>query len=113
AGRSLHFAVRPCCIIGPYNPSAHNAGPPTNNIGVLAGTYVIPAIRVETTAVMTNTMMTGPYRGAGRPEAAYVVETLVDLAARQLGIDPAELRRRNMIPAAPMPSKTAPGNTHP
>jgi len=52
-------------------------------------------------------MLTGPYRGAGRPEAAYVLETMVDLAARQLGIDRAELRRRNIIPAAAMPYKTA------
>ena len=74
---------------------------------MLAGTYVIPAIHVETTAVMTNTMMTGPYRGAGRPEAAYVIETMADLAARRLGIDPAELRRRNMIPAGAMPYRTA------
>jgi carbon-monoxide dehydrogenase large subunit len=51
---------------------------------VLAGTYVIPAIHVETSGILTNTMMTGPYRGAGRPEAAYVIETMVDIAARQL-----------------------------
>ena len=106
-GRFLAFSVRTFCNIGAYYTSDRNAGPPTNNIGVLAGTYVIPAIHVETTAVMTNTMMTGPYRGAGRPEAAYVVETMVDLAARRLGIDPAELRRRNMIPADAMPYKTA------
>src|SRR5215472_14545532 len=106
-GRFLAFSVRTFCNIGAYYTSDRNAGPPTNNIGVLAGTYVIPAIHVETTAVMTNTMMTGPYRGAGRPEAAYVVETMVDLAARQLGIDPAELRRRNMIPASATPYKTA------
>jgi carbon-monoxide dehydrogenase large subunit len=59
------------------------------------------------TGVLTNTMLTGPYRGAGRPEAAYVIETMVDLAARQLGLDPAELRRRNTIPASAMPYKTA------
>jgi aerobic carbon-monoxide dehydrogenase large subunit len=106
-GRFLAFSVQSFCNIGAYYTSDRNAGPPTNNIGVLAGTYVIPAIHVETTAVMTNTMMTGPYRGAGRPEAAYVIETMVDLAARRLGIDPAELRRRNMIPAAAMPYKTA------
>jgi carbon-monoxide dehydrogenase large subunit len=106
-GRFLAFSVRTFCNIGAYYTSDRNAGPPTNNIGVLAGTYVIPAIHVETTAVLTNTMMTGPYRGAGRPEAAYVIETMVDLAARQLGIDPAELRRRNMIPAAAMPYRTA------
>jgi aerobic carbon-monoxide dehydrogenase large subunit len=106
-GRFLAFSVRTFCNIGAYYTSDRNAGPPTNNLGVLAGTYVIPAIHVETTAVMTNTMTTGPYRGAGRPEAAYVIETMVDLAARRLGIDPAELRRRNMIPAAAMPYKTA------
>jgi carbon-monoxide dehydrogenase large subunit len=106
-GRFLALAVRNYANIGAYYNSDRNAGPPTNNIGVLAGTYVIPAIRSEVTAVLTNTMLTGPYRGAGRPEAAYVVETMVDLAARKLGIDPAELRRRNMIPAAAMPYKTA------
>jgi len=106
-GRFLALAVRTFCNIGAYYTSDRNAGPPTNNIGVLAGTYVIPAIHVETTAVMTNTMMTGPYRGAGRPEAAYVIETMVDLAARELGIDPAELRRRNMIPATAMPYRTS------
>src|SRR5947209_14887071 len=56
---------------------------------------------------MTHTMLTGPYRGAGRPEAAYVLETLVDLAARKLNLDRAELRRRNTIPADAMPYKTA------
>jgi len=106
-GGFLALAVRNYANIGAYNNSDRNAGPPTNNIGVLAGTYMIPAIRSEVTAVLTNTMLTGPYRGAGRPEAAYVVETMVDLAARKLGIDPAELRRRNMIPAAAMPYKTA------
>jgi aerobic carbon-monoxide dehydrogenase large subunit len=106
-GRFLALSVRTFCNIGAYYTSDRNAGPPTNNLGVLAGTYVIPAMHVETTAVMTNSMMTGPYRGAGRPEAAYVIETMVDLAARQLGLDPAELRGRNMIPARAMPYKTA------
>ena len=93
--------------IGAYHASDRSAGPPTNNLGVLAGTYTIPAIHVEVNGTFTNTMLTGPYRGAGRPEAAYVLETLVDLAARKLGIDPAELRRRNTIPADAMPYKTA------
>jgi aerobic carbon-monoxide dehydrogenase large subunit len=106
-GRFLAFAVRNFANIGAYYNSDRNAGPPTNNIGVLAGTYMIPAISSETTAVLTNTMMTGPYRGAGRPEAAYVIETMVDFAARELGIDRAEMRRRNMIPPEAMPYKTA------
>jgi carbon-monoxide dehydrogenase large subunit len=106
-GRFLAFRVRTWANIGAYHSSDRNAGPPTNNLGVLAGTYVIPAIHVEVNGTLTNTMMTGHYRGAGRPEAAYVLETMVDLAARQLGLDPAELRRRNTIPAAAMPYQTA------
>jgi aerobic carbon-monoxide dehydrogenase large subunit len=106
-GRFLGLSVRTLANIGAYHSSDRNAGPPTNNLGVLAGTYVIPAIHVEVTGVFTNSMMTGHYRGAGRPEAAYVLETLVDLAARRLGLDPAELRARNTIAAAAMPFKTA------
>jgi carbon-monoxide dehydrogenase large subunit len=106
-GRFVAFRTRTYANIGAYYHSDRSAGPPTNNIGVLAGTYVIPAQHAEVNGVLTNTMLTGPYRGAGRPEAAYVLETMVDLAARNLGIDRAELRRRNMIPAAAMPYKTA------
>src|SRR5436190_19804256 len=58
---------------------------------------------------MANTSGTAPYRGAGRPEATYVIERLIDDAARQLHDDPVELRRRNMIPAARLPYKTALG----
>jgi aerobic carbon-monoxide dehydrogenase large subunit len=106
-GKFVGFRARTYANIGAYYHSDRSAGPPTNNIGVLSGTYVIPAAHVEVNGVLTNTMLTGPYRGAGRPEAAYVLETLVDLAARELAIDRAELRRRNMIPAAAMPYKTA------
>jgi len=106
-GKFLGLRVRTHANIGAYHCSDRNAGPPTNNLGVLAGTYVLPAIHVEVNATLTNTMMTGHYRGAGRPEAAYVLETLVDLAARKLAIDPAELRRRNNIPASAMPYRTA------
>ena len=106
-GKFLALRVRTLVNLGAYYGSDRPAGPATNNIGVLAGTYTTPAVHVEVNGVMTNTMPTGPYRGAGRPEAAYVVETLVDLAARKLGIDRAELRRRNTIPAAAMPFKTA------
>jgi carbon-monoxide dehydrogenase large subunit len=106
-GRFIGFRARTLANIGAYYHADRSAGPPTNNIGVLSGTYVIPAAHVEVNGVLTNTMLTGPYRGAGRPEAAYVMETLVDLAARKLAIDPAELRRRNIIPAAAMPYKTA------
>ena len=106
-GKFVALRSRTLVNIGAYHTSDRAAGPATNNIGVLAGTYTTPAMHAETTAVMTNTMMTGPYRGAGRPEAAYVIETLVDLAARKLDVDRAELRRRNTIPAAATPFKTA------
>src|SRR5262249_60156101 len=56
--------------------------------------------------MLTNTHCTSPYRGAGRPEASYMIERLIDIAADQMDIDPAELRRRNTIPAQAMPYKT-------
>ena len=106
-GRFLALRVRTLAAGGAYYNSDRNSGPGTVNIGVLAGTYTTPAIHVEATGVVTNTMMTAHYRGAGRPEAAYVIETMVDLAARQLGRDPAELRRINTIAPEQMPFKTA------
>ncbi len=105
-GKFLALRVRTAAAIGAYHTSDRASGPPLNNLGVLAGTYTTPAIHVEVSGVMTHTMTTGHYRGAGRPEAAYVIETMVDLAARQLGIDRVELRRRNTIPAEAMPFKT-------
>jgi carbon-monoxide dehydrogenase large subunit len=77
------------------------------NFGSLAGVYSTPAIHVEGTAVFTNTNPMRPYRGNGRPEAAFVIERMIDLAADEMKIDPAELRRRNNIPPAAMPYKTA------
>src|SRR5438876_1021161 len=68
--------------------------------------YTTPVIHHETTGVYTHTTPTGPYRGAGRPEATYAIERVIDVAARELGIDPIELRRRNLIPPSAMPFKT-------
>ena len=76
------------------------------NLGTLAGVYKTPAVYVDVTAVLTNTNPVRPYRGNGRPEAAYIIERMVDLAADELGIDPAELRRKNSIPPDAMPYKT-------
>jgi carbon-monoxide dehydrogenase large subunit len=78
----------------------------TGNLGTLAGVYRTPAMHVDVTAVFTHTHPMRPYRGNGRPEAAYVIERMVDLAADELGLDSAELRRRNYIPPAAMPFKT-------
>lgn len=77
-----------------------------NNIGGIAGTYRIGAIGATITGVFTNTMTNAPYRGAGRPEATYVTERLIDLAAGDLGLDPFELRRRNLVPPSAMPYDT-------
>ena len=73
---------------------------------LLAGTYTTPAIYVETKAVFTHTVPVDAYRGAGRPEATFLLERIVDVAADELGIDPAELRRRNFIPADAYPYQT-------
>jgi aerobic carbon-monoxide dehydrogenase large subunit len=83
-----------------------SAGPGTNNVGGVAGVYRTPAIHHETIGVYTHTTPTGPYRGAGRPEATYAIERVIDVAARELGVDPVELRRRNLIPPSAMPFKT-------
>jgi carbon-monoxide dehydrogenase large subunit len=76
------------------------------NAGTLAGTYRTPAMFADITGVFTNTNPVRPYRGNGRPEAGYVIERMVDLAAGELGIDPVELRRRNYIAPDQMPFKT-------
>jgi aerobic carbon-monoxide dehydrogenase large subunit len=73
---------------------------------LLAGTYTTPVIYVETKAAFTNTVPVDAYRGAGRPEATFLVERIVDLAADELGMDPAELRRRNFIPQNAFPYQT-------
>ena len=78
----------------------------TNNLGSLSNVYKTPAIYTHVTGVFTNTNSTGPYRGAGRPEAVYTVERVIDTAAREMGIDAAEIRRRNMIPQISEPFST-------
>jgi carbon-monoxide dehydrogenase large subunit len=73
---------------------------------LLAGTYTTPAVYCETKAVFTNTAPVDAYRGAGRPEATFVLERIVDLAGDEIGMDPAELRRRNFIPKDAYPYQT-------
>src|SRR5438067_4812088 len=74
-----------------------------------SGVYAIPAVHVAVKGVFTNTVPVDAYRGAGRPEAAYAVERLIDFAARRLGVAADELRRRNFIQPAMMPHTTALG----
>ena len=105
-GRFLGFRLRNLVDIGAYF-SPMGAGPAVNNLGTLASVYTTPASHVEVIGAFTSSHPTAPYRGAGRPEAAYIIERLVDEAARELGIDPVELRRRNIIPPSAMPYRTA------
>src|SRR5262249_6455829 len=70
---------------------------------MLTGCYRIPNIHIDTLGVVTNTSRVDTYRGAGRPEATYLIERMVDQLARELGIDPAEIRRRNFVPAEAFP----------
>ena len=104
-GKFLALRVKTIASVGAYlgMMGAHS---PTNNLGTLAGVYTTPAIHVDVTGVFTNTNPTGPYRGAGRPEAALAIEKVIDAAARETGIDRIELRRRNMIPPDAMPYAT-------
>jgi carbon-monoxide dehydrogenase large subunit len=78
----------------------------TNNLGSLAGVYATPVIHARVHGVFSNTAPTAPYRGAGRPEATYVVERLIDAAAAEMGIDRIALRRRNLIPREALPYRT-------
>ena len=104
-GRFLGFRVSTIANLGAYLTllGPHSS---TNNLGSLAGPYTTPAIYTHVTGVFTNTNSVGPYRGAGRPEAAYAIERTIDTAAAEMGIDPAEIRRRNYIAPAAMPYKT-------
>jgi aerobic carbon-monoxide dehydrogenase large subunit len=76
------------------------------------GVYQIPAVHVVAKAVLTNTVPLAPYRGAGRPEATFLIERLLDRAARVTGVEPVEIRRRNFIPASAMPHKLQTGITY-
>ncbi|MBV9861508.1 MAG: xanthine dehydrogenase family protein molybdopterin-binding subunit [Alphaproteobacteria bacterium] len=109
SGRFLGLRVRTLANVGAYVSSDRNLLATFVNVGTLTGVYDISAAHVEVLSVMANTNGTAPYRGAGRPEATYVIERLIDDAARELGRAPIELRQRNMIPPSAMPYKTALG----
>jgi carbon-monoxide dehydrogenase large subunit len=103
-GNFIAFRVKTLAAIGAYLQHAMPAF--VLNAGTLAGVYRTPAMHVDITAVFSNTNPMRPYRGNGRPEAAYVIERMVDLAAAELGMDPTELRRRNYVPPSALPFKT-------
>jgi carbon-monoxide dehydrogenase large subunit len=105
-GHFLGLRVKTIANLGAYL-STFASSVPTYLYGtLLAGQYRTPAIHVEVDGVFTNTAPVDAYRGAGRPEATYVVERIVETAARELAIDPAELRRRNFIQPKDFPYQT-------
>jgi len=100
-GKFLAMRVRTTANMGAYLSTFASSVPTILYATLLAGQYTTPAIYAEVKAVFTNTVPVDAYRGAGRPEATYVVERLVETAAREMNIDPAELRRRNFITSFP------------
>src|SRR5688500_4764382 len=110
-GRFLALRVDAVVNVGAYlSPLSVHIG--TNNFGRCFPTvYDIPRVAIGVSCVFSNTVPTGPYRGAGRPEANYIMERLVAAAARQTGIDPVALRRRNLVQPEAIPCATAVGTT--
>lgn len=111
-GRILALDVEAKAAMGAY---MHHVGyfiATANFSRCLSGPYRIPAVHSTVTCVLTNSVPTAPYRGAGRPEAAYIMESLIEAAAEKLGIDCIDLRRRNLLAAEAMPHKTAVGMTY-
>jgi aerobic carbon-monoxide dehydrogenase large subunit len=111
-GEFLGLRVSTIANLGAYVSTVGAAIPSAIYSALLAGLYRTPAIHIEVVGVFTNTLPTDAYRGAGRPEACYVLERLADRAARELKLDRAEIRRRNLIPRAAMPYKTPIGPTY-
>jgi carbon-monoxide dehydrogenase large subunit len=111
-GRLLGLRVAMICNIGAYIGSDRNLLSPFMNMGTCVSVYDIPAAHVVMTGILSNCSPTAPYRGAGRPEAMYVIERILDDAARAFGLDRLELRRKNMIPTRALPYKNALGYTY-
>jgi carbon-monoxide dehydrogenase large subunit len=107
-GKVLGLKMRLLADIGAYNMLL-TAAIPTLTMMMGNGTYDIPAIRATLTEVFTNKTPTDAYRGAGRPEATYFLERAMDMVARELKMDPADVRRKNFIPAAKFPYATQMG----
>jgi carbon-monoxide dehydrogenase large subunit len=80
--------------------------------GLITGSYDIPHATLRARAVFTNTMCTQAYRSSGRPEVTYAIERVIEIAARQIGMDPLELRRRNLVPKSAMPYTNAVGSEY-
>src|SRR5712664_1681544 len=110
-GGILGLRARIVCPLGP-SVGYTAMGTPRNHVRCLPGPYAIADVDIEAVGAFTTTPPVGPYRGAGRPEAAFLIERLVDEAARALALDPAELRRRNLVPPEQFPFATATGQSY-
>ena len=106
-GNILGLRVRTIANVGAYVSAVRNFLSVFGSTGLLVGVYRIPAAHLYVRCIQTNCSATAPYRGAGRPEANYVIERLMHETAVELGLDPIEFRRRNLIPPDAMPYKTA------
>jgi len=102
----LAMRVSTTANVGAYLSTFGSAIPTYFYAPLLAGVYTTPAVYCEVKAVFTNTVPVDAYRGAGRPEACYLIERIVDVAARECGLDAAEIRRRNFIPESAQPYQT-------
>jgi carbon-monoxide dehydrogenase large subunit len=111
-GKALALRVHSRANVGAYATPAGIAIQLLIGPWVSTSIYDIATVDLHLQAVLTNTMSTGPYRGAGRPEAIYTIERLFDAAAREMKMDPAELRRRNMIRPEQMPYRNPLGQTY-
>jgi carbon-monoxide dehydrogenase large subunit len=111
-GRILALRMEAFANIGAYPARAGVVIPLFVGPKVTTGTYDIPVVDLKLNAVITNSATIGAYRGAGRPECILNLERLMDTAARQIGMDPAELRRRNFVKPSQMPYTTAMGEKY-
>jgi carbon-monoxide dehydrogenase large subunit len=108
-GKILAFRCRNAVGLGAYTTQYAAIFSTMNTKNCLSSVYRIPTITIDVKMVLTNAAPLGPYRGAGRPEAIYLIERLLDNAARKMKIDRIEMRRKNMIPPSAMPYQTANG----
>jgi carbon-monoxide dehydrogenase large subunit len=111
-GRVLAYRVRSVGGTGAYSSGAGNIIPLVLGPFVQSGVYDLPLVHYEVKSVMTNTAPVGAYRGAGRPEGVFIVERLMDAAARQTGIDPRAIRKANYVKPAQLPYTNAVGQVY-
>lgn len=108
-GRILGMRFEYLANLGAYVAFTGSFVNTMNMVNVISGVYDVQAVHVQGRLVLTNTVPTAAYRGAGRPVASYALERLVDQAAYEIGMDPAEFRRRNLVPKAKFPYKIISG----